>query len=101
MRGFAFSTPVGEDEPDWEMLKRWAAKTLQILLPDERLSLVNVNFPTTEPRGVRCTLQSVKQDDGKSCPSRIDVARAFWFTGFPRQPRWDGSRARRPRLRFR
>ncbi len=61
MRGFAFSTPVGEEEPDWEMIKRWAHKALEMLLPDRRLTLVNVNFPVGEPKGMRWTRQSVKQ----------------------------------------
>src|SRR5688572_5014099 len=61
MRGFAFSTPVGEEEPDWDMLKRWSSKVLKVLLPDTRLTLVNVNLPMTEPRGLRWTRQSVKQ----------------------------------------
>jgi 5'-nucleotidase len=92
MRGFAFSTPVGEDEPDWEMLKRWAGKTLQILLPDERLSLVNVNFPTTEPRGVRWTRQSVKQYDGKVVPGKDPMGREhFWFTVIPIEETEEGT----------
>src|SRR6266511_2276182 len=70
MRGFAFSTPVGEEEPNWEMLKRWAGDVLRMLLPDTRLTLVNVNFPTTVPKGMCWTRQSVKQYDGKVVPGK-------------------------------
>jgi len=84
MRGFAFSTPVGDEEPDWAMLKRWSAKVLEILLPDPRLTLVNVNFPVREPRGIRWTRQSVKQYDGKVVPGKDPYGREhYWFIVIP------------------
>lgn len=92
MRGFAFSTPVGEDEPDWEMLKRWAAKALEILLPDQNLTLVNVNFPITEPKGMRWTRQSVKQYDGKVVPGKDPMGREhYWFTVIPIEETEEGT----------
>lgn len=92
MRGFAFSTPVGEEEPDWEMLKRWVAKSLAILLPDDRLTLVNVNFPMTEPKGMRWTRQSVKQYDGKVVPGKDPMGREhYWFTVIPIQETEEGT----------
>jgi 5'-nucleotidase len=92
MRGFAFSTPVGEEEPNWEMLKRWSAKVLEIVLPDERLSLVNVNFPMQEPKGIQWTRQSVKQYDGKVVPGRDPMGREhFWFTVIPIEETEEGT----------
>jgi 5'-nucleotidase len=82
-RGIAFSTPVTEAEPDFERLKPWAEKVLEILLPDPRLSLVNVNLPP-EPRGIRWTRQSVRHYDGKVVPSKDPYGRThFWFTVIP------------------
>lgn len=81
MRGIAFSTPVGDDEPEWDMLKIWTRKVLEIILPDERLSLVNVNLPTKEPKGMRWTRQSVKHYDGKVVPGTDPMGREhYWFT---------------------
>src|ERR671927_645514 len=92
MRGFAFSTPVGAGEPDWEMLKRWSSKVLEILLPDPRLTLVNVNFPSTEPKGIRWTRQSVKQYDGKVVPGKDPMGREhYWFTVIPIEETEEGT----------
>lgn len=84
MRGIAFSTPVEDDEPDWEMLKVWTKKVLEIILPDERLSLVNVNLPANEPKGMQWTCQSVKHYDGKVVPGTDPMGRDhYWFTVIP------------------
>ena len=92
MRGFAFSTPVGEVEPDWEMLKHWSAKVLEKLLPDERLTLVNVNFPAEEPKGMKWTRQSVKLYDGKVVPGKDPMGREhFWFTVIPIEETEEGT----------
>jgi len=92
MRGFAFSTPVGEEEPNWDMLKRWSAKVLKILLPDERLTLVNVNLPLTEPKGMQWTRQSVKQYDGKVVPGKDPMGREhYWFTVVPIEETEEGT----------
>jgi 5'-nucleotidase len=92
MRGFAFSTPVGEDEPNWDMLKTWSAKVLEMLLPDTRLTLVNVNFPMTEPKGMRWTRQSVKQYDGKIVPGKDPMGREhYWFTVIPIEETEEGT----------
>ena len=84
-------TPFDE-EPDWDMLKRWSAKVLNVLLPDERFSLVNVNFPMTEPKGMRWTRQSVKQYDGKVVPGKDPMGREhFWFTVIPIEETEEGT----------
>lgn len=82
-RGIAFSTPVGETEPDFDSLCPWIHKVLEMLLPETRLTLVNVNLPPA-PKGMRWTRQSVRHYDGKVVPSRDPMGRThFWFTVIP------------------
>jgi 5'-nucleotidase len=92
MRGVAFSTPVGDDEPDWEMLKDWTRKVLKIILPDEQLSLVNVNLPTGKPKGMQWTRQSVKHYDGRVVPGEDPMGRKhYWFTVIPLEATEEGT----------
>lgn len=82
-RGIAFSTPSTDAEPDFESLKPWVDRVLRQLLPDTRLSLVNVNLPPA-PKGLRWTRQSVRHYDGKVVPSKDPLGRThFWFTVVP------------------
>lgn len=82
-RGLAFSTPSTETLPEFEKLMPWVQKVLEILLPDPRLTLVNVNLPP-EPKGIRWTRQSVRHYDGKVVPSKDPYGRThFWFTVIP------------------
>lgn len=82
-RGIAFSTPSTDAEPDFSKLSPWIEKVLQLLLPEPRLTLVNVNLPTT-PKGIRWTRQSVRHYDGKVVPSKDPLGRMhFWFTVIP------------------
>jgi 5'-nucleotidase len=84
MRGIAFSTPVTEDEPDFELLKPWAARVLELLLPAKELQLVNVNLPAVPPRGLHWTRQSVRHYDGKVVPGKDPMGREhYWFTVIP------------------
>jgi len=84
MRGIALSTPVGEDEPDFEALKPHIRHVLKLLLEETVLSLVNVNFPLTEPRGILWTRQSVRFYDGKVVPGQDPMGRRhFWYTIIP------------------
>src|SRR6478752_3654226 len=46
MRGIALSTPATDTEPDFETLKPWVIKVLELLLPAAELPLVNVNLPS-------------------------------------------------------
>src|SRR5438105_1872518 len=90
-RGIAFSTPVTEQEPDFEALKPWAERVLKLLLPDPRLTLVNVNLPAT-PRGLRWTRQSVRYYDGKVVPSKDPMGRPiYWFTITPLEGAEEGT----------
>jgi len=82
-RGIAFSTPSTDAEPDFSKLSPWVEKVLQLLLPEPRLTLVNVNLPTS-PQGIRWTRQSVRHYDGKVVPSKDPHGRMhFWFTVIP------------------
>ncbi len=63
------------------MLKKWIKKVLEVILPDERLSLVNVNLPMENAKGMKWTRQSVKHYDGKVVPGEDPMGREhFWFT---------------------
>jgi 5'-nucleotidase len=84
VRGIALSTPVSEAEPDFNILKPWAATVLDVLLPAIDLNLVNVNLPAQLPRGVLWTRQSVRHYDGKVVPGTDPMGRKhFWFTVVP------------------
>jgi 5'-nucleotidase len=83
-RGIAFSTNVNDNhEPDFAALEPHIAKVLDLLIPDNTLSLVNVNIPE-KPKGVRWTRQSVRHYDGKVVPDKDPMGRSiFWFTVTP------------------
>jgi 5'-nucleotidase len=84
VRGIALSTPVSDAEPDFNILKPWAATVLDVLLPAIDLNLVNVNLPAQLPRGVLWTRQSVRHYDGKVVPGTDPMGRKhFWFTVVP------------------
>jgi 5'-nucleotidase len=83
LRGIALSTPVVGEDPDVSHLEPHVERVLQLLLPNEQLRLVNVNFPP-EPTGIRWTRQAVEQYDGKVVPATDPMGRQhFWFTVFP------------------
>lgn len=92
-RGIAFSAPAAEaDEPDFEMLKPWAANVLEMLLEVPDLRLVNVNFPGRRPRGTVWTCQSVRHYDGKVVPAEDPMGRThYWFTVVPVESTEEGS----------
>jgi 5'-nucleotidase len=91
MRGIAFSTPAGKTEPDFEKLAPFVEKTLEVLLENPELSLVNVNFPVN-PRGLQWTRQSVRQYDGKVVPGTDPMGRKhYWFTVIPLEPAEEGT----------
>jgi len=84
LRGIALSVPASVDEPDFEVLKPSVAKVLEILLEDHELTLVNVNFPDIEPKGLRWTRQSVRRYDGKVVPGEDPMGRKhYWFSVIP------------------
>ena len=82
-RGVALSTPTRRGEPDFARLEPWVARVLELLLPDDALRLVNVNFPP-EPTGLCWTRQSVRHYDGRVVPSEDPMGRKhFWLTVRP------------------
>ena len=85
LRGIAFSAPATDkDQPDFSVLKPWAAIVLRALLDAPPLPLVNVNFPEDAPRGTRWTRQSMRHYDGKIVPGKDPMGRAhYWFTVVP------------------
>jgi 5'-nucleotidase len=85
LRGIAFSAPATDREhPDFEMLKPWVAKVLEMLLDVPDLRLVNVNLPARPPRGTVWACQSVRHYDGKVVPGKDPMGRThYWFTTIP------------------
>jgi 5'-nucleotidase len=85
LRGIALSAPATDrEQPDFEMLKPWAASVLEMLIDVPDLPLVNVNFPARAPRGTRWTRQSVRHYDGKVVPAQDPMGRThYWFTVVP------------------
>jgi 5'-nucleotidase len=91
MRGIAFSTEVGNTEPDFAALEPSVEKALEMLLHDKELSLVNVNIPKN-PQEIRWTRQSVRQYDGKVIPGVDPMGRKhYWFTVAPLEPAEEGT----------
>lgn len=82
-RGIAFSTPVMNDQPDFEPLKPFVAEVLRVLIEEPALHLVNVNLPP-KPRGLMWARQSVRHYDGRVVPGKDPMGRShFWFTVKP------------------
>lgn len=79
-RGIALSTPVFEDEPDFDALRPHVEQVLEVLLADKALTLVNVNIPAGS-RGLAWTRQAVNLYDGKVVPGEDPQGRPhYWFT---------------------
>ena len=93
LRGIAFSAPATEREnPDFEMLKPWVAKVLEMLLDVPDLRLVNVNLPARPPQGTVWTCQSVRHYDGKVVPGKDPMGRThYWFTTIPVEATEEGT----------
>jgi 5'-nucleotidase len=86
-RGIALSAPISDETSDFSALDPWVQRVLDILLGDDTLRLVNVNFPR-QPQGLRWTSQSVDQYDGKVVCAPDPMGREqYWFTVVPIRPR--------------
>jgi 5'/3'-nucleotidase len=82
LRGVALSVPAGIDQ-DFEPVKPWIRRVLEIVIAESSLSLVNVNLPR-EPRGLLWTRVSVRHYDGRIVPTKDPQGRdLFWFTVKP------------------
>jgi 5'-nucleotidase len=91
MRGIAFSTPVVEDQPEFDTLEPWVRRVLELLVPRRALCLLNVNLPPL-PKAVRWTRQSVRHYDGHVVPGRDPLGREhYWFTVRPVQEADEGT----------
>ena len=81
LRGIALSLEITRDEPNFDILKPHVERVLRLLLEDNELTLVNVNFPDEPPNGLRWTRQSVRHYDGKVVPGEDPLGRKhFWFS---------------------
>ncbi len=90
LRGVALSVPAGIDQ-DFEPVKPWIRRVLEIVIAEPSLSLVNVNLPR-EPRGLLWTRVSVRQYDGRIVPTKDPQGRdLFWFTVKPLEPAEEGT----------
>jgi hypothetical protein len=77
LRGIAINAPVTDSrEPNFTELEPHVSKVIDLLLAEEKMSLVNMNLPE-KPKGIRWTRQSVRHYDGKVVP-----ARTRWGTRF-------------------
>nr|WP_255158037.1 5'/3'-nucleotidase SurE [Siphonobacter sp. BAB-5385] len=91
IKGIALSTPVGNTEPDFDVLEPFVRQTLELLLADKEVNLTNVNFPP-EPTDLRWTRQSVRQYDGYIVPGQDPLGRRhYWFTVTPLEPADEGT----------
>jgi 5'-nucleotidase len=91
IRGIAFSAPVTRVQPDFERLKPYVARVLDLLIPADEWELINVNLPA-DPRGLRWTRQSVRHYDGKVVPGTDPMGRPhFWFTVVPIEEAEEGT----------
>jgi len=91
MRGVALSAPAGRGDPDFEALKPWIRRALEVVFACEPVPLVNINFPR-EPRGMIWTRASVRQYDGRIEPTRHPLGRElYWFTVRPLEDAEEGT----------
>jgi 5'-nucleotidase len=83
LRGIALSTFSDADEPDLDGLRPHLRQVLAELLPQEHLSLLNVNLPTS-PTGIAWTRQSVRHYDGVVLPGADPMGRRhYWVSVRP------------------
>lgn len=90
-RAVAFSTPSTESEPNFDAIKPWVKRVIELVLRLPELPLVNVNFPAS-PRGMSWTRQSFRHYDGKIVPGTDPMGRHnFWYTVTPVEEIEDGT----------
>ena len=90
-RGVALSTRTGGGEPDFPTLHPFVVQVLELLVPDESLTLVNVNFPP-EPTDLCWTRQSVRHYDGRIVPAEDPMGhKVFWISVRPLEEVEDGT----------
>ncbi len=83
VKGIALSTPAGETEPDFKALSGAVETTLNLLLKNKEVNLLNVNIPR-EPKQIKWTRQSVRVYDGVVLPGTDPRGRKhYWITVRP------------------
>ncbi len=91
LRGIALSTPTADGEPDFERLRPYVVRVLELLIAEPSLWLVNVNFPP-RPTGLIWAHQSVRHYDGRVVPGRDPMGRQhYWLTVEPIEEVEEGS----------
>lgn len=91
VKGIAFSTPVGKEDPDFDKLAPFVEQALKMLLDHDGLALFNVNLPP-EPKGIKWTRQSVRLYDNQIVPAMDPMGRKhYWFTVIPLGPAEEGT----------
>ena len=91
LRGIALSTPATAGEPDFQRLRPYVVRALEILIAEPSLCLVNVNFPP-QPTGLVWAHQSVRHYDGRVVPGRDPMGRQhYWLTVEPVEEVEEGS----------
>ena len=89
--GIAFSTPVGKQGPDFELLRPFVKQTLDMLLSVKGPALFNINLPE-HPKDIIWTRQSVRLYDGTIMPGMDPMGRKhYWFTVTPLEPAEEGT----------
>ena len=79
VRGCALSVPAGADQ-EMDTFKPWVHRTLQLLIDEPSLMLVNVNIPRGA-RGMIWTRVSIRQYDGRIVPTKDPQGRdLYWFS---------------------
>ncbi len=93
VRALAFSMQVNGAEPDFDVLKPFVAKVIQMVLDNaDWPMLVNVNLPDKEPKGIRWAQQSVRHYNGKVVKGEDPMGRVhYWFTAIPLTSPEEGS----------
>ena len=87
IRGIALSAPTATREPDFDLLEPVIEQVLSLLVPATELTLVNVNFPDGDVKGMRWTCQSVRHYDGNVVDGKDPMGRPhFWFVVKPMEP---------------
>jgi 5'-nucleotidase len=90
-RGIALSTPTAEGEPDFDRIRPYVVRVLELLIGEPSLPLVNVNFPP-RPNGIAWAHQSVRHYDGRVVPGEDPRGRRlFWLTVEPIEEVEEGS----------
>jgi 5'-nucleotidase len=91
VHGIALSAPITDETSDLSNIEPWLEKTLETLLGQNELELVNVNFPR-DPQGIRWTALAIDQYNGKVVPDEDPLGRpVFWFTVVPLERHREGT----------